>query len=142
RHHLPEEPEGEKLDATQDQKHRDKQERPVFEHDGLMQEEFFIEKVNSGDGPGTCAEEAQRPEEAQGLRGVVQQELNADQVQQHSNGSGKAVMRRAVLTKRIPDRNLGDGRSRPACQSRNEAMQFAIELKVSDYFPPIGFEGG
>src|SRR5205823_6903581 len=109
--------------------------------DRLVQKQLLVKEEDPDGGPGAGPEQAQKPEKMQGLGRVIEQELDADQVEQDSNGAGKAVMRLALLTQRILDRNLRNRCPRPACQGRNEPMQLAIELDVLDHFPSISLKG-
>ena len=114
----------------------------MFEHDRLAEEQLFVKEKDPDGSPRAGAEQAQKPEKMQRLRRVIEQELDADQVEQDSNGAGKAVMRLALLTQRILDRNFRNRCPRPACQGRNEPVQLAIELDVLDHFPSISLKGG
>jgi len=82
----------------------------MFEHDRPVEEELLVKEEESDDASGARAEQAQKAKKMQRRCRVVEQELHTDQVEQDSNGSGKAVVRPALLTKRISDGNFRDRR--------------------------------
>src|SRR5208283_2945376 len=106
--------------------------RSVFDHDRLVEQQLIVQQEEADAGSGAHAEQAQKPEKLQRPRGVVKQKLNADQVEQNSNGSGKAVVRLALFTDRVFDRDFHDRCPGPACQGWNEAMQFAVETNIPE----------
>src|SRR5262252_7217701 len=74
--------------------------------------------------------------------GVVDQELGAQKIEEHTKRPGDAVVRFPVLAWRIRDRNLSDARPGAGGQSRNEAMQVTIELNVLNDLTSISLKSG
>src|ERR1700722_19614912 len=75
-------------------------------------------------------------------REIFQQELDSEDVEHHVERAAQAIMRIACHARRIADGNFGNARAVETCQRWNEAMQFAVEIDVLEYFGAVGLERG
>src|SRR5215468_2378965 len=110
-------------------------------HDLHVKQEFFIRQKQAGSEAHSTAQQSPTAEKLQGLCGVIQKKFQANEVEKHRERSGNSVIGFAVLPRDIFDRDLGNGRARPAGKGWNEAVRVTIELQVLDRVVPVGFEG-
>jgi hypothetical protein len=82
------------------------------------------------------------PKELGGPAGVIQQEFNADQVEQDSGRARQPVVRLAVLPQNVLDWDFGYPRSRPACQRGYESVVIAVKPEIVEDLAAVRFECG
>ena len=99
-------------------------------------------RKNASSKPGARTGGSQQAKKLQRARGIVQQELDHDQIKEDANAAADSIIRLAVLALGIGDGNFRDARSRGARESRNEAVKFAVQLNFLKDFATIGFESG
>src|SRR5437660_7989797 len=109
-------------------------------HDVFVVIKVFDEQEHSTQETSRCSQHAKEAKEVQWPRRVVKQKLHADEIQQYAHRARDVVIRFAVLSLNVLDRNLGDVRALPTRQRRNETMQVAIQLQLSNNFAPVSFE--
>ena len=72
---------------------------------------------------------------------IVQQELGTQKVEKYPEGSRNSVVRFAILTRGIRNRNFRDARTRPCRERRDKPVQLAIERDSLDRLAAIRLEG-
>src|SRR5258708_7295481 len=73
-------------------------------------------------------------------RKVFQQKLDRQNIEHHIEGAAEPVMRIARDARRVADGHFSDSRAIKACQRRNEAMQFTVQIDFLEYFSTISLE--
>src|SRR5256712_96385 len=105
-----------------------------------VQFEFSKQQKSSREATRRRAQQSPTAEKLQRFRRIIQQEFDTDQIQHNGDSSRETVIRFAALPRQVLDRNLCNACTGPACQCRNKAMQFAVEMEILDGFAPVSFE--
>src|SRR5579875_3804606 len=96
----------------------------------------------SDGGSGHETRQSGKAKKLQRARRVIQQKLDAEQVEENADRARDAVVRFPILASNIGDGHLGHGRAGPAGERRYEAVQLAVQLDFGQYFAAIGLERG
>jgi hypothetical protein len=94
----------------------------MLKQDLLAQDQFLEEQEQTQNGTQASPKQSRWTEEMKWLCGIVQQEFDADQIEQDLSGSGKTIVRFPVLARDIADGDFSNGRSGPTGQGRYEPM--------------------
>src|SRR5581483_8160633 len=86
-------------------------------------------------------QQSQWSEEMQRPCREVEQKLDAQKIQKHVQRSRDAIVRLTVLAGRGVDGDLRNPRSGPGCESRDETVEFAVELNALNCVAAIRLEG-
>src|SRR5580704_4209024 len=129
-----------KLNAAHHQRHPQQHERPVISQQPFVQQRLAKENPESDSRSTGQAGQSQQSKELQRLRRIIQQELNAQQIQQHPDGPRNPVIGFATLASDIRDGYFCDRRPRPASQCRNKAVQLSVQMNLRQNFAPVSFK--
>src|SRR5579863_735709 len=111
-------------------------------HDWNVAQELLHSQPGHDGATAEHAKQAERTEEVQWAGKIPQQETNRDQIEDHAEGAGNAVVRGAALAVYVADGHFANRRAVPRGQRRDEAMQLAVERHLLQDLAAIGFEGG
>src|SRR5205809_3430213 len=96
-------------------------------HDLDMCQELLIHEKQAGSAASCRTQQPPASEKLQRLGRVIEQEFQADQIEKHRDGPGKAVVRFSAFPFAVFNRDLTDQSPGPACQGGNETMRLAIQ---------------
>jgi hypothetical protein len=129
------------LDSCKNENPCDDEERAVNCHDVLAGDKFQNEEPCRHAESGDHAEGTNCSKEVQRAGHVAEQEADRQQIEEHSEGAGDAVMTLSVLAGRIGDGDLADAGSIPGGERGDEAVHLAVERNVLDDFTAVRLEG-
>src|SRR5215472_5793873 len=130
-------PQAQELNTCQYQHSSGKQERPVFQHDFLVEDELLKDQGGTDQ---TAGPRCQETEEVQRPCRIIEQELCAHEIEDDMERSQKPIVRVAGPTRWIVDRDFRNPCSRPSGQSGDETVEVAIELNILNDLSPISLE--
>jgi hypothetical protein len=129
------------LDSGKNENSGDDEERAVNGHNVLAGDKFQNKEPCRHAESGDHAEGTDCSKEVQGTGHVAKQEADRQQIEEHSEGAGDAVMTLTVLAGWIRDGDLADAGSIPGGERGDEAVHLAVEGNVLDNFTAIRLEG-
>ena len=138
-HHLPQESQGDELNAQEEKKHGQEEERPSG--DPLLEDQPDVGEVKPQYQPQSTGQQAEGSEDSQGLGGVVLKELDGDQVEDHPKGAGDSVFALAEAAGPVVDLLLPHPRPLQRGQGRDETVLFPVELQVLGDLFTVNLEG-
>src|SRR5262245_65378579 len=105
RHHLAQEPEGEELEADDDEQDAEREQRALADR---MPGRLEHGQVDEDHGPDRAQEESQAAEEMERPVAVTAHEGHGQEVEEAAQVTLEPVPRAAVLSRAVVDRELGD----------------------------------
>src|SRR5580704_7619270 len=114
----------------------------MIRHQTFIEDGFTRENPETNSKTAAQACQAGEAEQLKGLRRVIEQELNADEIEKNANRPGNSVVRFAALTLNVGDGNFRNRGARPARQRGNEAVEFSVEMNLGKNLAAIGLECG
>ncbi len=106
----------------------------------------FTDRLRPGGGHGQQEEkpdgqerEAYASKNLHGFGAVGEEEFDREQIQDHPESSRYSIFRRAELARMVCDRYFRYPGSYPACEGRDEAVHFAIEVDILHNIAAVGF---
>src|SRR5712671_1682290 len=113
----------------------------MFDHDISLMKKFLREQPDSNRASRKDTDHSNSAEKVQRPSQITQQEANRQQIEEHAEGAGNAVMRGAALSIHVLDRYFDNGCAVPRRQGWNKAMHLSVQRHLFENFPAIGFEG-
>jgi len=129
------------LDSGKNENSCDDEERAVNRHNVLAGDKFQNEEPRRHTESGDHAEGTDCSKEVQWAGHVAKQEADRQQIEEHAEGAGDAVMTLTVLAGRIGDGDLADAGSIPRGKRGDEAVHLAVQGNVLDDFTAVRLEG-
>src|SRR5439155_11809911 len=103
RQDLAHQPQAQELDTRQNQYRRPYHQRPILKHYLLMENELLEDQESTDEATGSASQQSEESEEMQRPGRVVEQEFDAQQVQEDPEDSRKSIVRLPVLARTVFD---------------------------------------